>query len=124
MLVTWCCREEPFAEPVRGQTLFPVPASSHLPLRTDGRLHPLRTTWQLRKRHSEVIWSHYSNSGSQIWGLCSSAVAMPLDAESMGDMASENAVTPNRVETGHPGRFPGGERPVQSNMDRIEINQG
>lgn len=49
---------------------------------------------------------------------------MPLDAESMGDMASENAVTPNRVETGHPGRFPGGERPVQSNMDRIEINQG
>ena len=98
--------------------------SSHLTFRIDGRLHPITTIWQLRERHSEVTWSHYSNSGSQIWGPYSSAVAMPLDAGSMGDMTSEKAVTPSRVETRHSGRLPGGERPVQRGMDRIEINQG
>lgn len=97
------------------------PVSSHLTFRTDGRLHPIRTIWQLRKRRSEVTWSHYLNSGSRIRGPYSSTVAMPLDAGSVGDMASEKAVTPSWVETGNSGRLPGGERPVQSSTDRIEI---
>ena len=64
----------------------------------------------------------YSNSGSQIRGPYST-VAMPLDAGSVGDTASEKAVTPSRVETGNSGRLPGGERLLQSSTDRIGINQ-